>query len=280
MPDETTVETTTTTTETDATAAATAAAQAASDAEALELGKMLQSSGFAKDKINDLLQAPAALDSIRYLVRENPKEFVTMLERSDPQAAENFKEQLASLYLEQKQHLLDKDDKGEGGNKDDKTGTLLQEIRELREKTTRLETKEQRREADVALASAKSRYDARVNEIMESDGFKALGLTKSEARAMRADLDQQLAKDQGTVQRISSGNFIDVPKVFKGIIEEWGNDKKAAAEAVKAKREGVKANAFPEFSPGAESFMPKDQNFTNSWDETEDAFAKALEKFQ
>lgn len=280
MPDETAAVTETSTETTDATAAAAAAAQAATDAEAMELGKMLQSSGFSKDKINDLISAPAALESIRYLVRENPKEFVTMLERSDPQAAENFKEQLASLYLEQKQHLLDKDGKEGGDGKDDKTGTLLQEIRDLREKTTKLETEQQRRDASAALAAAKSRYDARVNEIMESDGFKKLELTKSESRAMRAALDQRLAADQAIVQRISAGNFIDVPKEFKAIIEEWGNDKKAAAEAVKLKREGVKSNAFSELSPGAESLVPKDQNFANSWDETEDAFAKALQNFQ
>ena len=102
------------------------------------------------------------------------------------------------------------------------------------------------------------------------------GLTKSEQKALRARVDAELAADSAVVQRVSNGNFVDVPHKFKAIIDEWSSDRKSAAQAAEDRRKGITSNASPEFSNGPNPFMPANNDFAGSWDDTEAAFAKAL----
>jgi hypothetical protein len=69
------------------------------DPDAAEIGRILVQSGWTKDRINDLLQAPAALENLRYTVQNNPQEFLNMVERADPRAGEQFLEKMADTYV-------------------------------------------------------------------------------------------------------------------------------------------------------------------------------------
>src|SRR5262249_61255269 len=94
-----------------------ATVQDTADKDAAELGRLLIESGYGKDKVNELLAAPNALQSIQYLVRRNPQEFLTMLERTDPDAARNFHEKMADMYVERYQ-VREKPQNGKTGAAD------------------------------------------------------------------------------------------------------------------------------------------------------------------
>lgn len=244
------------------------------DPEVIEIGRILSGSGVTKDQINDLLQAPKALEALRSAIQGNQEEFFNMLQRTDPNAEAKLVEAAADRFVKR----YGNETKPNGKEKPDANSDLMREVEALREQTNRLLTEQQRRDQAAMLAQTRQRFDARVDDLFSQDGIKQLALTKSETRALRAQLDVELSKDPSVVQRASNGNFVDVPKVFKDIIETWAADKKEASEAATKQRERSKANAFSEFNAGANPFMNIEvpTGASDSWDSTEAALAKAL----
>lgn len=240
------------------------------DKEAADIGRILLDSGVTKDKLNEILDAPKALNSIRYLIQNNPQEFLNMLERTDPKAANTFLEKMADTYVDRYDDKESKSDK----KSDDSSPELMREVRALREKTTRLESEQARRDQAAALAATSQRYEARVDDLFGQIP-KDTPLTKGEQRALRALLNTELSKDQSVVQRVSNGNFVDVPRTFKAVIDDYFADKKAAAEAAKSQREGSSSRAFNEFPSGPNLMIPP-PGTDESWEATEEGFAKAL----
>lgn len=241
------------------------------DQTAAELGKMLLDSGYTKDQVGELLETPNALQSIQFMIRNNPAEFLNMLERTDPTAAKAFHEKMADIYVER---YSTKEAPTKGAKETDPE--LMSEIRALREKVTQSETREQQREANAALARLESSYRGRVDELFNKVK-EATPLTKSEERALRAQLDAELATDTTAKQRISKGNFVDVPTKLNTIIRDWTQDKKDAASGEQKRREDAKKRGFNEFQNGPGPVdLPK--GFEDSWDSTEAAFARALEQ--
>lgn len=243
------------------------------DPEVLEIAQILRGSGVSKEQVNDLLSAPKALESLRYAIQNNPQEFLNMLDRTDPQTGEKFLEAMADTYVNRY------GDKGKSGKKDEPSDNLMREVEALRETVGRFQTEQQRRDQAAALAQTRQRYDARVDDLISQPGVKELGLTKSEVKAIRARLDTELSRDPNAVERASKGNFVDVPRTFQTIIEEWASDKKAATEAAKAQRERAAKGAFADFPAGPNPFMNVElpKGTSDSWDATEEGFAKALE---
>lgn len=240
--------------------------------DAAELGQILIDSGYTKEQINDLLQAPNALQSIQFMVRNDPKEFLAMLERTDPTAAKAFHEKMADIYVER---YADKGGKPAANGKE-ADQSLMQEIAALREKVTQSETREQQRENAAALTRLESQYRGRVDEAFNKIK-EATELTKSEERSLRALLDSELATDSVAKARISKGNFVDVPTKLNTIIRDWTADKKAAVEGEKSRRENASRRGFSEFQAGPGPIdLPK--GFEDTWDSTEEAFAKALDQ--
>lgn len=245
------------------------------DPEVMEIAQILRGSGVSKEQVNDLLSAPKALESLRYAIQNNPQEFLNMLDRTDPQTGEKFLEAMADTYVNRY------GDKGKPAakGKEEPNGELMREVEALRETVGRFQTEQQRRDQAAALAQTRQRYDARVDDLIGQPGVKELGLTKSEVKAIRARLDTELSRDPSAVERASKGNFVDVPRTFQTIIEEWASDKKAASEAAKAQRERAAKGAFADFPAGPNPFMNVElpKGTSDSWDATEEGFAKALE---
>lgn len=245
------------------------------DAEAAELGRVLINSGYTKERVNELLEAPGALASLRYAVENDPKEFLAMLQRVNPQVADKFLQTMADTFVDRYDAPVPR---GKQATTSDNS-ELMDKVRILEEKANRLEGEQARRDQAAMLAATQQRYNARVDDLFGQ--VKDLTLTKSEQLAMRARLDKELSADQSVVQRASKGNFVDVAPTFKRIVDEWVGDKKAAVEAEKTARDKQKNGAFPDFSNGPNSFMPvnvPDSTF-DSWDNTEAGFAKALEQY-
>lgn len=244
------------------------------DTDAVEIAKILMGSGVTKDQVNDLLQAPKALESLRYAIQNNPQEFLNMLDRTDPSTGEKFLEAMADTYVNR---YGDKAPKPTG--KQDASGELMREVEALRSEIKSVRTREEQREAAAALAATKQRYTARVDDLFGEVKQKGVSLTKAEEKALRARLDVELSTDPNVVKRASSGNFVDVSPTFKQIIEEWANDKKEAAKAAEAQRTRAAKGAFADFQSGPNPFanieLPK--GTSDSWDATEEGFAKALE---
>ncbi len=249
-------------------------AKADLDPEALEIGRILRDSGVTKDQVNNLLQAPKALEALQSALQGNPDEFFNMLQRSDPKAEEKLLQAGADRFVKR----YGEDTKPGKDGKPDPNGELMREVAALKETVKGFQTTQEQRDRNAAMAAVKQRYDARVDDIFGQKEIKELGLTKSETKAMRARLDAELASDQNIVQRASAGNFVDVPVKFKGILDEWSADKKAAAEAIKDGRDKVKG--LPEFLAGNSPFMNFDvpSAASDSWDATESALASALER--
>jgi hypothetical protein len=242
------------------------------EAEALEIGRILLQSGYSKTQINDLMQAPQALASIRNLLSTDQKQFVKQLALSDPDAANKLRDAIAEEYVE----LFA--DKGEPKKADGKTqdSELMQQVKSLTERISTFETQEQRRQQATALAATQARYNGRVDDFFGQDGIKNLGMTKTEQKAVRALLDKELAADPTVVQRVSNGNFVDVAPAFKRIIEDWAADKKSAVEAEKRQRDNVQSGANYTF-PGGPETLKIPEGVSDSWEATEEALAKALQ---
>lgn len=242
--------------------------------EAAEVGRILLESGYTKEQLNDLMEAPKALAAIRHQLQNDPAEFLKMLERTDPRTGERFLESMADTYVSRYA------DKGTpaGKSKDESQSDLMREIEVLREKTVRLETDQQRRDAAIAFQAATQRYNARVDDLLGMKEIQDLNLTKSEVKNLRARLSSELASDPTAVERVNRGNFVDVPRTFKGILDELGSDRKAQSDAEKAKREKAERAGFPEFESGPNPFMNyrPPEAAAESWDATEDALAKAF----
>lgn len=246
--------------------------------DAAEIGQILLDSGYSKDQLNALMEAPKALAAIRNQIETDPTEFVKMLQRTDPALGNRFLESMSDTYLEQNKHLLDKGKDSGKPSGDAQNNDLLREMQALREKVAASETREQRRETAIAFAAAQKRYDSRVDDLLGQKDIKELNLTKAETKAIRARLGAELSSDQNVVQRISNGNFVDIPRTMKGILDEWAGDRKAASESEKTARERAEGRGFAEFESGpSEYFKPAADTF-DSWDKTEDALAKALER--
>jgi hypothetical protein len=241
------------------------------DADAAELGRIILESGYTKEQVNDLLGAPGALASLRQLISDNPQELINLLDRNNPDAAKRLLDVSADEYVKR----YGKDDgkaakPGANANPD-----LMAEVESLRSEVTQFRTQREAEQSRLAMAQVKSRYDARVDDLF-GQLPKEAGLTKAEQKALRARVDAELAADPLVVQRVSSGNFVDVPHKFKAILDEWSADRKSAANAAENVRKGVSASANPEFPNGPNPFMPANTNFADNWDDTEAAFAKAL----
>lgn len=240
------------------------------EAEAAEVGRILLNSGYSKAQINELLQAPQALASIHALLNTDPRQFVKEFAKSNPAGAEKLRDVIAEEYVE----LHGTKDKPADGKAPD--SALMGEVAALRDKVTGFESREQQRASAAAMASTRQRYDSRVDDFFGQDGVKALGLNKSEQAGIRALLDKELASDQTAVQRVSNGNFVDVAPTFKRIIEGWASDRKAAAEADRKQRDNVQAGASFTF-PGGPNPLEIPASVSDSWDATEEGFAKALQ---
>lgn len=241
------------------------------EAEAAEIGKILLNSGYNKAQINQLLEAPNALQSIRALLDTDPKQFVKQYALTNPDGASKLRDAVAEEYVEL---FADKGERKADGKQPD--SQLMGEVAALRDEVKGFKTREDQRNAAVAMAATSSRYNARVDDFFSQEGIKKLELTGTEQEAIRALLDKRLASDPAVVQRVSNGNFVDVAPTFKPIIEKWQTDKKAAAEAAAKQRDNVRDGASYTF-PGGPEPLKIPEGVSDSWDATEEALAKALQ---
>jgi hypothetical protein len=257
------------------TAAATTTVTVA-DTDAAELGRTLLEMGVTKDQLNDLMAAPQALQSIRYMVENDPQEFIRSLERTNPGAGENFLDKLSKLYVDRYAK-----DGAKADGKDGATDELQSQIRELSEKVTGFQTQAQQAAAASAQAQVMARFNARVDDLFGQLPKDAVPLTATEKRIITGALKDELTSDPNVVKRIYNGNFVDVPRTFKTLIESVVNDRKAAADASKAARERSSATALPDFGAGPVE-LPKDFYDVSDvpvdklWDS--DSFVNALTK--
>jgi outer membrane murein-binding lipoprotein Lpp len=247
------------------------------DTDAAELGKTLLEMGVTKDQINSILEAPQALQSIRYMVENDPQEFIRSLERTNPGAGENFLDKLSKLYVDR----YARDDKaGDGKGKTD-ADELQSQIRDLSEKVNGFNTRAEQAAAASAQAQVMARFNARVDDLFGQLPADKVPLTAYEKRIITGAMKDELTSDSNAVKRIYNGNFVDVPRTFKTIVEGLVNDRKAAADASKAARERTNSSAFPDFGAGPVE-LPKDfYDVTNVpldklWDE--DNFVNAITK--
>lgn len=222
--------------------------------DAAELGQLLLDSGIDKSKVNELLEAPGVLAAIRYQVENDPQEFIRGLERANPGAGENFLDKTSKLYVDR----YARDDKPNAdGKPDDKTNELQNRMRELSEQVTGLRTEAQRTANAAAMAAVNARYEARVDDLFSQLPADKVPLTGTEKALIKDALSSRLGRDPDASKRVYNGNFYDVPKVFKGIVEGLLNDRKAAADAEKAARDRSTKASFPEFGAGPIE-LPKD----------------------
>jgi hypothetical protein len=224
------------------------------DADALEVGRILLDSGYSKEQINQLLDAPKALEALRYAVENDPKEFIRTLERNNPAAGEKFLDELSKLYVDRY------DRSGAPASKDgkpDANAEIMDEVRRLQEQVGEFRTKAEQQAQASAMAQVQARYAARVDDMFNQIPSDKFPLTNYEKELIKGKLSADLAADPNTVKRIMNGNFADVPRQFSRILEGISTDRKTAAESEKAKREASNKVGFPQFS-GGPAELPKD----------------------
>ncbi len=246
-----------------------------SNPEAAEIGQIILNSGYSKEQLNDLLQAPGALNQLRYMVENDPKAFQQMLERASPDLGARFLDQMTNLYLERygQDAVTEKDADGKPA-----IGAEVQEqLRTLQERINQSEEKERQREQSAYLATIESRYNSRVDDLFKQIP-KELNLTKSQEKSLRRSLQAELNDDPQARQRVLSGNFVDVPLKFQSLVTDWVNDQKAQHESLEAERKKVQSGASANFLSGpVQALMPKETS-SDSWDNTEHDLAEAFKK--
>lgn len=231
---------TTTPAATAATPEPVATAQPTVNTDALEIGEILLGSGYSKEQINDLLAAPQTLGQIRYQLENDPVQFLREIERNNPKLGEKMLESLADVYVERYGEKKTPAAAAPGND----------EVTALKARLDQIEREREGERRAASLATTRQRYQGRVDDLFGLKEVKDLGLTKAEVKAMRASLDVELGKDAGATQRILNGNFVDVPKAFKSILDEWVADKTAAVTAAKTAREKQQSAASFEFESG------------------------------
>jgi hypothetical protein len=272
----------TTTSSESSSAASTAAAAATTvkvaDTDAAELGRTLLDMGVTKDQLNSIMEAPQALQSIRYMVENDPQEFIRSLERTNPGAGENFLDKLSKLYVDRyaKDPAKAADGKGDG-----KTDELQTQIRDLSEKLNGYATQAQQAAAASAQAQIKARFEARVDDLFGQLPADKVPLSAYEKTLIKGALSNELASDPNSVKRVYNGNFVDVPRTFQKLVEGLVGDRVAVAKAATAAREKSNSTAFPDFGAGPVE-LPKDFYDVSDvpvdklWDS--DSFVNALTK--
>lgn len=245
------------------------------DKDAAEVGRIILDSGYSKEQLNDLLQAPGALNQLRYMVENDPKAFQQMLERASPELGARFLDQMTNLYLERYGN--------ESGNETPADGKpavgseVQDQLRLLQERIDQSEQKERQREQAAHLATVESRYNARVDDLFKMVP-KELTLTKSQEKALRSELQAELNSDPSARQRVLNGNFVDVPLKFQSLVTDWVNDQKAQQTALEDQRKQIQSGAGNNFLSGpAQALMPTDTS-ADSWDNTERDLAAAFKK--
>ena len=218
----------------------------AADPDAAEIGRIILESGFSKEQVNQLLEAPGALQAMKYQIESNPVEFLNTLARSNPQLAQKFQESLVDDYVNK---YAPKDAPKAAGKAAPNT-ELMDEVAELREKLNSVTTEREREKHQAAMAQIGARYNARVDDLF-GQLPQGLNLTKTESKALRAQLQAELSEDPTIVQRINNGNFVDVPRKFQTLVEGLAKERKEASEAEKTKRDQKLKQASVEFTNGA-----------------------------
>jgi|SRR5579862_1430464 len=243
-------------------------------ADAADIGRIILQSGYTREQLNDLLQAPQALNALRYAIQNNPSEFLNTLERADPRAGERFLETMADTFL---QRYGGKETPGDKGKQDSVPNS---EVETLKERLNRMEHERTTERQQAQIAVTRQRYEQRVEDLFNLKEVKELGLSKADVRNMRARVDVELGRDPGAAQRASSGNFVDVAKVFQVVLDEFVTEKKTSIEDQKKTREAQQKGAFSEFQSGPNPFMNVKipQGTDDSWDATENALATALKQ--
>jgi hypothetical protein len=239
-----------------------------------ELGRILRDAGYSTQNVNNLFDATNALGALRYAIQNDPQEFLRTLERADPRAGERFLETMADTFL---QRYGGKETPADKGKQDSVPNA---EVESLKERLARMENERTTERQQAQIAVTRQRYEQRVDDLFNIKEVKDLGLTKADVRNMRARVDVELGRDQAAASRATNGNFVDVPKVFQGVLEEYVTDKKAAQQAEKERRETQQKGAFSEFQNGPNPFMnvKLPDGASDSWDATENALAAALSK--
>lgn len=240
-----------------AAAASPTASLDAANKDAAEIGQLLLDSGIGRDQINDVLQAPQALAAIRYMVENDPQEFIRSLERTNPGAGENFLDKLSKLYVDRYAKAGGAADTKDGKGADAPNAELSAKIAELSEQLNGMRTESQSHAAQAAQAQIQARFNARVDDLFGQLPADKFPLSTYEKELIRGKLSNDIAADPNAVKRVYNGNFVDVPRTFKSIVEGLANDRKAAADAQKAARERVKNVSFPDLSGGPVE-LPKD----------------------
>jgi len=230
------------------------AAPAIADAntDAIEVGNLLLGSGYTKDQINQLLEAPRALEALRYAIKNDPVEFVRSLERADPGAGENFYDKLTKEYVERydRPGAAPGAAPANGGAKDAPNTELFDKVRELTEEVGRFKNQAQARDAAAADAQMAARYHARVDDLFSQIPKDKFPLEDYEVGLIKDALSSRLAADPQAVARVKMGNFVDVPNQFKGVLDSIARGRQAKADAETKARERATNAMFPTFEGG------------------------------
>lgn len=245
------------------------------DTEALEIGELLKAAGYSKDNVNDLTSSVESLKSLQHIIKNNPKEFLSMYERNDAEGAQNFHNVLAQEYIDR---YASKD----GDNKGGKESELAITVKNLQEQVNQSKAEQAARDQAAAMAQIKQRFDARVDDVL-GQLPKEMNLTKSEKNAFRSQLTARLATDPSIVERCSKGNFFDVPKVFKEQLDEWTNDRTEATKAAEDARKDVGKKGLAELLSAPYMTLPTDVDMEklqsgDDWEPNIEALADALNK--
>lgn len=242
--------------------------------EVIELARKLAEDGMTQDAYQGLIQGRDALNTMGYLLKENPKEFFSVIERQDPETAKKALEEFSQIYLDRN---LTKDDQAklEAGQPLGEADPMKKQLEDLQTEIKSIRDNEQRREQSAAMASIQKRYEARMDDLF---GQLPDNMPKHHKTALRALLDRSLGGDEQAASRIRQGNFVDVPKHFKNVLDGWAAETKAANDAEIQKREDIRKRAQIAFTPGAEAVggPPPESLAEKNWDDFGDELGRIL----
>lgn len=261
-------------------AGASSTSIAVTDPSAAEQLRQLADLGITPQNAQEWTEKGQTLESLAYMLANNPKEFFASIERINPQGHKKLLDTAADIYLDR---LPPEQRTGSTASSTAQTGADSELAREVKRLTQQVETiTAQRRQEEGARQynATKAAYQTKVNEIMGTEVVKKMGLDATEEEYVRLAVDKSIGADQASLNRINKGVLVDVATHVTRALNKVGANRTAKNTTATTAREAVGKNGSigDEVSAGATAVNGVVSQPEDSWEGTEQAFARDLDK--
>lgn len=232
---------------------AVAAAQAQVDQQKLALGEAMVAQGLNEQAVNTLLANNRQFQQLMWMFKNNPDQFQDTLNQLDPEAGLKLEDRVTTRFIDK--HLPDserevEDDQRPAPASRGAASESVPMIRALQKQVGELTEYINRSERNRVAQQVTQTYNQNVDTAIDKVA-KAANLNKRDVKSVRARMDVILGADVNAQQRFLQGQWTDIPRVLKQVMDDWTADTESTTEAHQTERDRVAAAAQRSVTTGA-----------------------------